>query len=278
MRYDSVVGAMVLSAALCATITGARAWDDAKYPDWKGQWERIGGGSFDPSKRPGRAQQPPLTDEYRAIWEANLADEASGGQSYNTQVHCLPGGMPRMMIAYQPMETIITPDITYVHISFFGEHRRIYTDGRGWPATIRPSWSGYSVGRWIDQNDDGRYDLLEIETRGMKGPRVFDPSGIPLHKDNQTVVKERLFLDSADQNILRDEITTIDRALTQPWTVTRSYRRIKNPTWIEDVCAENNKYVFLRNETYLLSADGHLMPTKKGQQPPDLRYFHQTGR
>jgi hypothetical protein len=26
-----------------------------------------------------------------------------------------------------------------------------------------------------------------------------------------------------------------------------------------------------------MSADGYLMPAKKGQQPPDLRYFNTTG-
>jgi hypothetical protein len=31
--------------------------------------------------------------------------------------------------------------------------------------------------------------------------------------------------------------------------------------------------IHIRNETYWLSGDGHLMPTKKGQAPPDLRYF-----
>jgi len=82
-----------------------------------------------------------------------------------------------------------------------------------------------------------------------------------------------LFLDQADDNVLRDEITTFDHALTRPWTVTRSYRRVRNPTWIEDVCAENNGYVFLGKETYLRSMDGYLMPTKKNQAPPDLRYF-----
>jgi hypothetical protein len=30
------------------------------------------------------------------------------------------------------------------------------------------------------------------------------------------------------------------------------------------------------NETYYLSADGLLMPAKKNQTPPDLRYFSQT--
>jgi hypothetical protein len=30
-------------------------------------------------------------------------------------------------------------------------------------------------------------------------------------------------------------------------------------------------------ENYFMSADGYLMPAKKGQQPPDLRYFNTPG-
>jgi hypothetical protein len=70
------IAAAVLSAGLASL---AQAQDARKFPDWSGQWDRIGGGSYDPSKRPGRAQQPPLTAEYQAIWETNMADEASGG-------------------------------------------------------------------------------------------------------------------------------------------------------------------------------------------------------
>ena len=38
-------------------------------------------------------------------------------------------------------------------------------------------------------------------------------------------------------------------------------------------CAENNPHVVIGNETYMMSADGYLMPTKPDQPPPDLRYF-----
>jgi len=277
LRRD-MIGAFAVTVAMLLATSVTRAHDEAKFPDLKGEWVRVdglAGGSFDPSKRPGRAQQPPLTTEYQAIWEANMAEVRNGGQNFNTQVRCLPGGMPRMMIAYQPLEVIVTTDVTHIHIGFFNEHRRIYTDGRGWPTSIRPSFSGYSIGRWVDADRDGRYDVLEVETRGLKGPRIFDPSGIPLHKDNQTVIKERIFLDKSDRNILRDEITTLDHALTRPWTVTRSYQRNPNPNWIEDHCAEHNQYVFIRGESYLKSADGSLMPTRKDQPPPDLRNFSQ---
>jgi hypothetical protein len=265
---------LLAAALVMATLTGAPA-QDAKYPDWAGAWERIGGGSFDPNKRPGRAQQPPLNEEYRAVWEANMAEEKTGGQSYNTQVHCLPGGMPRMMTAYQPMEILITPDTTYIHIAFFHEFRRVYTDGRGWSESITPTFSGYSIGRWIDAAGSGRYDTLEVETRALKGPRILDPSGIPVHKDNQTIVTERIFLDRQKGDVLHDVITTFDHAFTHPWTVDKTYSRLRNPTWIEDTCAENNLYVFLGKESYFLSADRELMPTRKDQPPPDLRNFQQ---
>jgi len=56
----------------------------------------------------------------------------------------------------------------------------------------------------------------------MQGARVYDSSGAPFHPDNETIVKERISLEKADPNILRNEITTIDHALTRPWTVTRT--------------------------------------------------------
>jgi hypothetical protein len=70
-------------------------------------------------------QAPPLTPEYQAVWEGNIAAEATGSQEYNPQSRCLPGGMPRMMIAYEPMELVITPEITYVIMEYLNPLRRI---------------------------------------------------------------------------------------------------------------------------------------------------------
>ncbi len=55
----------------------------------------------------------------------------------------------------------------------------------------------------------------------------------------------------------------------------KSYRREKNPIWNEYDCNEANNHVAIGKENYFLSADGYLMPGRKGQQPPDLRYFNQ---
>jgi hypothetical protein len=266
----------IIAALLFGYINYAEAWDESKYPDLRGQWARTGrGGTFDPTKPGGPGQQPPLTPEYQAVWEANLAEAKAGGQAYNPQAHCLPGGMPRMMVPYEPMEFIVTPDITYIQFSFNNEFRRIYTDGRDWPAEPQLSFPGYSIGRWTSTGMGDRYDVLEVETRDMKGPRTFDSTGIPTHKDNRTIVKEQFHLDKADPDTLRDDITTIDHALTRPWTVNRWFHRVRNPTWVEHICAEGNEYAFIRGDTYLIAPDGYLMPTRKDQVPPDLRYFRQ---
>ena len=228
---------------------------------------------WDPAKPQGLGQQAPLTPEYRAIFDARLADKAEGGPGGDRTALCLPHGMPRMMIGIYPIEFVVTPKITYV-LTDYTTDRRIYTDGRDWPSQLLPSYNGYSIGKWIDGRGDGRYDMLEVETRGFKSPRTFDSSGLPLHEDNATVIHERISLDRSDSSLLRIEVTTEDHALTRPWTINRVYRRETRPVWDFVDCAENNPHVLVGKEYYMISADGYLMPTKRDQQAPDSRYFN----
>ena len=262
-------------AALCTAGPGARAAEQPVHPDWKGQWIRTGSGNFDPGKPGGLGQLAPLTPEYRAILEASLAAQAAGGQGNDPMARCIPPGMPRMMIGYGlGMEILITADTTHI---LFGEPmrqlRRIFTDGRDWPPAIAPSFSGYSIGKWEDDDGHGHYATLAVETRAIKSPRSLDGSGMPVHADGQTVVKERIYLDKANADILYDEATVLDHALTRPWTVKRTYRHVREPIWLETICSEADPQVKIGNEEYFRTSDGVLMPTRKGQPPPDLRNF-----
>src|SRR5215510_9256028 len=167
--------APAVAALLLAGAVAAGAQEPSKLPDWSGQWVRgpgMGTG-WDPTKPPALGQQAPLTDEYRAKFEAGLADKAAGGLGGDHTALCLPHGMPRMMIAIYPLEFVVTPKVTYV-LTDYTTHRRIFTDGRDWPAELLPSFTGTSIGKWIDADGDGRYDTLEVETRGFKGPRTFE--------------------------------------------------------------------------------------------------------
>src|SRR5258707_15389652 len=137
---------------------------------------------------------------------------------FDHAVRCMPGGMPLMTIAFGAMEFIVTPETTYIAPGGGEPLRRIYTDGRDWPTDLdpAPTYAGYSIGRWIDEDGDGVYDVFEVETSGpFKGPRAYDATGLPLHFDNQSIFKERIFRDKDDPKILHDVITTIDHALTR---------------------------------------------------------------
>ena len=278
MRCTGPIG-MVLATAFAIAATSALAADESKYPDWSGQWWRPKGVGFqwDQTKPPGLEQEAPLTPEARAILKESLADQEAGGQGGDNLVTCRTNGMPRMMTVAWPAEFVVLPNITYVHFEVFMP-RRIYTDGREFPKDGEPGYMGYSIGKWFDTDGDGKYDTLEVETRNFKGPRTFEPSGIPLSDDNQSVITERIYLDKSDRDIMHDDITVVDHALTRPWTVNKRYARVKNVIWYEDNCNENNHHVVLGKEDYFVGADGFLMPSRKDQPTPDLRYFKQIGK
>jgi hypothetical protein len=302
MLCRTLLGAIALSSALWAPPAGAQILDYAKYPDLRGQWVRWGpsgpdlkgplvrggpegrfGTRFDPHKPPGLEQEVPFTPEYQAKFEQNLKDQEEGGQGTAQTFACVSPGMPRATNGFNEYEYVLSPHTFYIltrHIH--DDDRRIFTDGRDWPkdGEVEPTFFGYSIGKWIDTDGDGRFDLLEAETRGpFRGPRAFDVTGAPLHSDNMTIVKERYYIDKTNPDILHNDVTVIDHALTRPWTVNKTYGRQPNketPFWRENNCAEKNQHVKLGDQNYMLSADGLLMPARKDQPPPDLRYFNQT--
>ena len=58
--------------------------------------------------------------------------------------------------------------------------------------------------------------------------------------------------------------------------MTRSYRRELHPIWPEDICDEDNHHVDIGKESYFISDDGYLLPTRKDQPVPDLKNFGQS--
>jgi hypothetical protein len=269
MHYQT--SAVAVAMLLCLS-TAASAQDAKRYSAWEGMWGRGSPpGSWDPTKPPGPGQQAPLTPEYQAVYEANLG-KARAGVAFDPKYTCGPVGMPRVM-ALGTMEFIVKPTVVYMLLESTSPHRRIYTDGRAWPKDIDPSYVGYSIGKWLDTASDGAPATLEIETRAMRGLRLMDNSGIPLALDGETVVKEKLYLDKTNPDIMHNEITTIDHAFTHPWTVSRFYKRVYDGRPQEYNCAEDNRWVVIGGRTYVSDNDGYLMPIQKDEPAPDPKLF-----
>jgi hypothetical protein len=260
-------------ALLLCLSTAASAQDLKTYPAFEGMWDRgssIAG--WDPSKPPGRGQQPPLTPEYQAVYEANIAKDKAG-MVFDPKFTCGPVGMPRVMQMNQPMELIIKPGVIYMLLENQSPIRRIYTDGRAWPENPDRGFTGYSIGTWLDSAHTGSYDTLEVETRALKGLRLMDNSGIPLHEDGETIIKERIYLDKSNPDIMHNEITTIDHAFTRPWSISRFYKRVHDGRPQEYNCGEDNRWVVIGGRTYIADSDGYLMPIQKDEPPPDPKLF-----
>src|SRR6516164_3551253 len=106
----------VLAVALAGSVGRSVAADQPTYPDWEGQWERFvvrgipGQPSHDQTKPWGLGQEAPLTAEYRKVLEDSIADQAQGGQgNFAEHAQCYPAGMPLMMVAFRPLEFVVTP-------------------------------------------------------------------------------------------------------------------------------------------------------------------------
>ena len=134
MRHRFIVSLAVVASAVSLLPSAVAAFDDSKYPAFKGRWDRIGSPRW-----LSEGQQPPVTAEWQQVYAANLTDQASGGPGDMASWYCLPQGMPTMMSLYDPMEIVVTPKVAYILIQHINDMRRIYTDGRPWPKDIDPT-------------------------------------------------------------------------------------------------------------------------------------------
>ena len=264
MTNVAPVLAACLSLAACTSERETAASSMPAFPDWSGQWARIGSLNWPPEGYE-QAGPAPLTAEYEAIRLRNLELREQGVLAGDPPATCLPPGMPRVMKMSFPMEIIVTPKITYIYADWESQVRRVYTDGRDWPEYMLPEFNGYSIGQWHDEDGDGTFDMLAIETRSIKGPRSFDSTGVVLHENDRTVVFEEIR--RIDDGTLEDRITTVDDALTEPWTIHQRYRHeTEDVVWVEYVCAEGNRHIKLGDEWYFVNdAEGTLDPTRIGQ-------------
>ena len=255
------------SALAALLILHSPAWpQSSSLPDWSGVWERVegNGGIFDPSTvepedgyagSPGVRQYPPLTDAWEEKYKANLALAAKDRLPDPISRCGTPAGFPRLLALPDVYEFIVRPEQTWVITENGPNIARIYTDGRDHPPPdeLWPTFTGDSVGHWDGQT-------LVFTTVGMIGDKqtVLDRSGLTL--SDQARISTRMF--KTDEGLLRAELTLEDPlALTEPWHVTRHFRKLPAGTRVYDyACAENNRNPITETgQTLTLDTEGNVI-------------------
>ena len=144
---------------------------------------------------------------------------------------CIPPGIPRTMFQPFPWEIVQTRDRVIMIFEYQSLIRQIFTDGRGHPNDLEPTYMGNAIGKF-----EG--DTLVIDTIGFNDKTWLDPMGLP-HSEAMHVTER---IRRVDHETLVDEYTIDDpKAYTKSWTAQRTFKL--KPDWQiqEYVCAENNK-------------------------------------
>jgi hypothetical protein len=210
----------------------------AALPDWSGVWAPNQGEVFDATtvSSPADARaHPPYRPEWEARYVATMARLRQDPKTDPLQA-CHPLGLLRMMSIGGHYEFAVRPEQVWIFSgsppgpnSSGAQTRRIYTDGRENLAgdDLVPQYTGNSVGRW-----EG--DTLVVTTVGLNDIAFVDRTGAQLSED--AVVRERIRLVAPDT--LEDRFTIEDKtALTGPWVVTRTWRRLpKGSPVVDDSC------------------------------------------
>jgi hypothetical protein len=200
----------------------------AQLPDWSGVWD-IDWRSFNGSAATGE-KPPQLTPEYAARHARFLAAQKRGEAQQTETANCVPPGMPGIMAQPYPVEFLFTPGKVTLAIEAYGQMRRIFTDGRPHPPDPDPTFQGHSIGHW-----EG--DTLVADTVAIL-PVTHIAPGIE-HSD-ELRIEERIRRVSPDTLEIR---TTLHdpKALVEPLTLIRNYKRHLDWDIKEYVCQQNNR-------------------------------------
>ena len=201
-----------------------------QLPDWSGVWtithDSVGKLLVAiKALEPGNPWTPHLTPVYeakrRAYIEALHGRAVVDRQPDNNSMHCLPNGMPAMMVIPAPIgfEFLFTPGRVTL-LSEESPPRRIYTDGRALPKDPDPLWMGTSIGHWEGDS------TLVVDTVGFNDKTWLDRLGHPYSEELLVVERFR----RVNKDHLELDITMEDpKALVKPWTTTFYYEL--RPNW-----------------------------------------------
>lgn len=183
-------------------------------------------------------RDPPFT-AWGAAESTRLADHGNFAA-------CSPGGPVYHMweIGLFPLQILEAPDQIVILREASGMPRRIYTDGRGHPDDVEPTWMGHSVGTWHG-------DTLVVETVGTNG-KARAANGVGSNaqvsstdEDPRMPLSEELHLVErftlvAGGELLEDELTIDDpKTYTEPVVLKHYFQRRPDIDMLEYFCNDN---------------------------------------
>lgn len=176
----------------------------------------------------------PYRPAHQAIVDERAAAAKKGVALGDIGSKCLPFGLPYMLVSqHYPEEIVQTPG--QVTFYFFGTFPvTVWTDGRGHPADLKPSFNGHSIGRWVG-------NVLMADTVGIVPLSPIDSN----HDPHSAKLHMKWRVERVSPDVIHTQITLFDdEAFTEPVTITNIAHRKTTAEWqiLDDQsCFDNNQ-------------------------------------
>ncbi|MCH2578023.1 MAG: hypothetical protein MK003_06675 [Pseudomonadales bacterium] len=268
--FGSIPMASTLLVSLAITILllpkATYAQEGDSLPDWSGVCAMNSGTIFDRatvqgqggSNTPGVREHPPYNAEYEAKYLRNLQLRDDGLFPDPLSICGIPSGFPRIMNLPDVYEFAVTRKQVWIIAENGPGILRIYTDGREHPdpEMMWPTHTGDSVGHW--DGDTLVFDTVSLHS-SEEGRTILDRTGLYLSDAAHIITRMR----KLEETTIEAQMTIEDsKALTGPWVVTKTYRKLEEGTRVYDyACAGNNRNPvdIENNRTLILGPDGEIL-------------------
>jgi hypothetical protein len=162
-------------------------------------------------------------------WAKLKFQENHAMQRSDTDLRCLPPGVPRITFMPRPFEIVQTANrILFVYEGGAHVWRQVWMDGRAQPKNPNPNWLGHSIGHW-----DG--DTLVVDSVGFNDMTWLDDAGHP-HTESLHVIEKYT---RTDLSTMKYEVVIDDpAAYTKSWVSSSSLSFLRGQTLAEDICLD----------------------------------------
>jgi hypothetical protein len=162
-------------------------------------------------------------------WAKLKFQENSALKRNETDLRCLPPGVPRITLMPRPFEIVQTPkQILFLYEGGGHLWRQVWMDGRAHPKDPNPDWLGHSIGHW-----EG--DALVVDSVGFNDMTWLDDAGHP-HTERLHVIEK---YSRTDPMTMKYDIVIDDPgAYTQSWTSSSTLSFQRSEKLAEDICLD----------------------------------------
>jgi hypothetical protein len=216
--------------------------------DLTGTWAGPGSSPLVPRAGGKGADKPELTPYGEKLMSQvkPIGKYSPAGTNDPHARYCDPVGFPQNAYTEARGLTMATmPDRVIILLQYMNVWREVWTDGRPLPTTVGgtgkdaldPTYNGYSVGHWEDDN------TFVVDTTGMDDRTWITGAGYP-HSVNAHVQERYTRI---DRNDLRVSLTIDDpKVYTKPWSLgTYNYRWIPNQKFDDFACIPSEVIKYL---------------------------------